>query len=123
MAQIRHSDSYKILSKDEQVLQQLKVDTEAERLANEKLIKVAKKLKSMGMAVEDIKKATGLRVGEIRKLLGLNLLGLLAKLKNKPYKFAIYIPSSTLYFLVFHVSLTRIHESILVGNIHVNSFY
>lgn len=68
MAKIRASDSYKILTQEEQLLQQFKVDAEAERLANEKLIKVAKKLKSMGMEIEDIKKATGLRVGEIRKL-------------------------------------------------------
>ncbi|MDW3192653.1 MAG: hypothetical protein R8G66_09810 [Cytophagales bacterium] len=68
MAQIRASDSYKILSKEEQLLQQFKVDAERTKAIEEGKIRTAKKMKKDGIDVETIKKYTGLRVGEIRKL-------------------------------------------------------
>ncbi len=68
MARIRESDSYKILSKEEQLLQQFKVDAEREKASEERSIEIAKKMKKDGVDVDTIKKYTGLRVGEIRKL-------------------------------------------------------
>lgn len=68
MAKIRESDSYKILSKEEQLLQQFKVDAERTKGIEEEKIRTAKKMKKEGFDVEMIKKMTGLRVGEIRKL-------------------------------------------------------
>lgn len=55
MAKIRKSDSYKILSKEEQLLQQFKVDAERTKAIEEEKIRTAKKMKKDGVDVETIK--------------------------------------------------------------------
>ena len=68
MRKIRLSDNWKILDKEAQLLQQLKVDTERAKATEEEKKRTAKKMLKEGFEVEIIKKMTGLRVGEIRKL-------------------------------------------------------
>jgi len=68
MDKIRHSKLYTILNKEQQMLEAFKVEAEKEKAVRENALRIAKKLRAMGMDDDDIKKATGLRKNEIREL-------------------------------------------------------
>lgn len=68
MDKIRKSDRYKILNEEQQRLHDFKLSAEAERMAKEKVLLIAKKMKKDGVDNDTIKKYTGLRIGEVREL-------------------------------------------------------
>ncbi|MEO1050769.1 MAG: JAB domain-containing protein [Bacteroidota bacterium] len=68
MDEIRVSDRYTILDKEQQILQEFKMDAEKEKAAKKEKLDIAKKMKKEGFDEGMIKKMTGLKVGEIREL-------------------------------------------------------
>lgn len=68
MAQLKNSDTWRIIEKDQLAMQQLKKQMDEKRFKQERSLEIAKKMKADGMDAEKIKKLTGLRLGEIKKL-------------------------------------------------------
>lgn len=68
MDQLRASDTWRLIEKDEVEMREWKEKVEAKRNKREKALDIAKKLKAEGVDEEVIRRATGLKVTEIRKL-------------------------------------------------------
>ncbi len=68
MAQLKNSNTWRIIEKDQLEMQQLKKQLDEKRIRKEEALGIAKKLKNVGLNDDAIKKATGLKLGEIKKL-------------------------------------------------------
>ena len=68
MDQLRASDTWRIIEKDQLEVQEWKQKMEAKRIEHEKALAIAKKLKKEGAEESLIKKVTGLKLSDIRKL-------------------------------------------------------
>jgi len=68
MTEIRNSGVWELIDRTKADLTNLKTEIAEEKAEQRKALEIAKKLKASGMADEDIKKMTGLRLTEIRKL-------------------------------------------------------
>jgi DNA repair protein RadC len=68
MDQLRASDTWRVIEKDQLGVQEWKQKMEAKRIEHEKTLSIAKKLKAKGMDEGEIKQVTGLKLAEIRKL-------------------------------------------------------
>jgi len=68
MKEIKYSDLYSILSKEEQMLNEFKSEAMAEKAALDRAKEIAKKMKEIDMDIDTIKKLTGLGKVEIKKL-------------------------------------------------------
>lgn len=68
IAELKQSNTWRIVEKDQLEMQQLKKELDEKRIKKENTIEIAKKLKANGMSDDEIKKVTGLKVGEIRRL-------------------------------------------------------
>lgn len=68
MDQLRASDTWRIIEKDQLEVQEWKQKMEAKRIEHEKALAIAKQLKTMGLEETAIKKATRLKLSDIRKL-------------------------------------------------------
>lgn len=68
MAQLRASDTWRLVEKDEVEMREWKEKVEAKRNKREKALEIAKKMKAEGMDEEVIRRLTGLKVVDIRKL-------------------------------------------------------
>lgn len=68
MAELKKSDTWRLIAKEEIEVKQMKEDILLERAMNTRSIQIAKKLKEGGMDDAMIKKYTGLSVREIKKL-------------------------------------------------------
>src|SRR5882757_7668620 len=68
IAELKKSDTWRIIEKEELDLKEFKLKMVEERGKEIKAMQIAKKLKTSGMDEASIKKMTGLTTGEIRKL-------------------------------------------------------
>ncbi len=68
MDQLRASDTWRIIEKDQLEVQEWKQKMEAARIKHENSLTIAKKLKKEGAQEALIKKVTGLKLADIRKL-------------------------------------------------------
>lgn len=68
MDQLRASDTWRIIEKDQLEVQEWKQKMEAKRIEHEKALAIAKKLKVKGMSETEIKQVTGLKLSDIRTL-------------------------------------------------------
>lgn len=68
MEQLRKSGLFEIVNREKAKMQEWKIEHEKKRNEREGKKAVAKKLKESGMDEKEIKKMTGLRLGEIREL-------------------------------------------------------
>jgi DNA repair protein RadC len=68
MEKLRRSDSWRIVAKEEAEIKELKLEIEKEKSVKNEKVDVARKLKAEGMSDEFIKKVTGLKLNEIKKL-------------------------------------------------------
>jgi len=68
IAELKKSDTWRIVEKEELELKEFKQKMNDERVKNENSLAIAKKLKAAGLDEATIKKATGVSLGEIRKL-------------------------------------------------------
>lgn len=68
MAQLRASNTWRLVGKEEEEMREWKEKVEAKRIKKENSIAIAKELKAMGLDNEAIKKATKLKVSDIKKL-------------------------------------------------------
>jgi len=68
MEQLRASDTWRIIEKDQLHVREWKQQLEADRIEHNKAITIAKELKAMGLSEAAIKKATKLKLSDIRKL-------------------------------------------------------
>lgn len=68
MDQLRASDTWRIVEKESEEIKQIRLDMEKASAKREAKLDVARAMKAEGLSEEMIKKLTGLRVGEIRKL-------------------------------------------------------
>src|SRR5258708_39153182 len=68
IAELKKSDTWRIIEKEELELREFKLKLEGERGEQRKALAIAKKLKAAGMDEVSIKKMTGLTLTEIRKL-------------------------------------------------------
>ena len=68
IAELKKSNTWRIIEKEEVELQEFKMGLEKERGREEKALQIAKKLKAGGMDEGSIKKATGVGLREIRGL-------------------------------------------------------
>jgi len=68
MDQLRASDTWRVIEKDQLEMRQWKQQLEAKRNKHEKAMEIAKKLKDKGMDDVEIKQVTGLKLTDIRKL-------------------------------------------------------
>lgn len=68
MDQLRASDTWRIIEKDQLEVQEWKQKMEAKRIEHEKALAIAKKLKKEGSEESLIKRVTGLKLAEIRKI-------------------------------------------------------
>lgn len=68
MNHLRASDTWRIIEKDQLEVQEWKQKMEAKRVEHEKALAIAKKLKKEGAEESLIKRVTGLKLAEIRKI-------------------------------------------------------
>lgn len=68
MDQLRASDTWRIIEKDQLEVQEWKQKMETKRIEHEKALTIAKKLKREGAEETLIKRVTGLKLAEIRKI-------------------------------------------------------
>lgn len=68
MDQLRASDTWRVIEKDQLEVQEWKQKMEAKRIEHEKALAIAKQLKAMGLNEGAIKKATKLKISDIRTL-------------------------------------------------------
>ena len=68
IAQLKKSDTWRIIEKEELELREFKLKLEIERAEHRNSLEIARKLKAAGMDEAIIKKGTGLTLTEIRKL-------------------------------------------------------
>ncbi|MGB3464134.1 MAG: JAB domain-containing protein [Cyclobacteriaceae bacterium] len=68
LEKLKNSGLYELRKRDQDELQKFLVEMEKEKAANAKAEAIARKLKEMGLDPAEIKKATGLRIPEIKKL-------------------------------------------------------
>jgi len=68
IAELKKSDTWRIIEKEELEFRQFKQEMEEERIKTEKALEIGRKMKAGGMNEATIKKMTGLTLGEIRKL-------------------------------------------------------
>ena len=68
IAELKKSDTWRIIEKEELELKEFKQKMNEERIEQRKALEIAKKLKANGMDETTIKKMTGVGVGEIRRL-------------------------------------------------------
>jgi len=66
--ELRHNGNYELVRRQEKMMEELRLEMEREKAEREGKLKVAAKLKAEGMDETFIKRMTGLRLGEIRKL-------------------------------------------------------
>tara|TARA_R110000796_G_scaffold252627_1_gene389013 strand:+ start:98622 stop:99242 length:621 start_codon:yes stop_codon:yes gene_type:complete len=66
--ELKKSGLFEIVERDKMELKEWQLQMEKERGEHEKALVIAKRLKDMDMDEKDIKKATGLKLGEIREL-------------------------------------------------------
>ena len=65
---LKNNGRYELIDLDKAELQEYKMEMEKERVLKENNIKIGKSLKASGMSEDEIKKHTGLRLWDIRKL-------------------------------------------------------
>lgn len=68
MDELRASDTWRIIEKEQLEMKSWKEKMEKERIEHDKALSIAKKLKEEGIDEGMIKKVTGLKLGDIRKL-------------------------------------------------------
>lgn len=68
MDELKASDTWRIIEKDQLQMREWKQKMEAERIKHEQAIEIAKRLKETGMEDDMIKKVTKLKLSDIRKL-------------------------------------------------------
>ena len=68
MDQLRASDTWRVVEKDQLEVQEWKQKLETKRIKHENSLAIAKQLKTMGLDESAIKKATRLKLSDIRKL-------------------------------------------------------
>lgn len=68
MSEIRTSGAWELIDRTKAELNKMKTEIAEEKAAKKARLDVAKKLKASGMADEEIKKMTGLRLTDIKKL-------------------------------------------------------
>lgn len=68
MDELRASDTWRIIEKEQLEMKRWKEKMEKERIEHDKALSIAKKLKEEGIDEGMIKKVTGLKLGDIRKL-------------------------------------------------------
>lgn len=68
MDELRASDTWRIIEKEQLEMKRWKAKMEKERIEHDKALSIAKKLKAKGMDEAEIKQVTGLKLGDIRKL-------------------------------------------------------
>lgn len=66
--QLKENGKYELIDKEKANLQKFKIEMERERAEKEKAIEIGKKMKENGYNDDDIKKLTGLRKWDIKKL-------------------------------------------------------
>ena len=66
--ELKKSGLFEIVERDKMELKEWQLQMEKEGGEHEKALVIAKRLKDMDMDEKDIKKATGLKLGEIREL-------------------------------------------------------
>jgi len=68
MDKLRASDTWRVIENDQLHVKEWKQKMEKERIEHDKAMSIAKKLKEEGMDEAKIKRITGLKLGDIRKL-------------------------------------------------------
>ena len=68
MDELRHNGAWELVDKTKADLQTMQLEIEKEKAVKKNSLEIAKKLKDAGMEVEVIKKMTGLKLTDIRRL-------------------------------------------------------